>query len=175
MIRARTSLWLALALLLPHTAAAHRVEPDREVVALAFENAAGPKMRGDYFWRGGLVAEQVIAGIGVPEDPVAVGNGLYLISGCRAHSCSEKAAILARENSVVVAAALVHFRCRPDGKGKAGKRRTPCDDKHSLTIFRRNLFDSRDVQRILMDWAYRLPPTRALIAPKTIETRLLPH
>lgn len=49
----------------------------------------------------------------IPDDPVELAGGATLISGCRPHSCDEKAAaVISADGRVLQAVALRHFRCR---------------------------------------------------------------
>lgn len=82
--------------------------------------------RGDFYWPDGVVAEQVIEGLGGPPNDIErLPGGLVMGSACRAHSCMERAAVIARCPSTVVAFGVKYFPC--------GAAR--CDSLPSFTIF----------------------------------------
>jgi hypothetical protein len=66
--------------------------------------------RGVYYWVGGRVSEQVIAGLGgPPNDLERLSGGLVMGSACRAHSCGERAAVIVQCPSTIVAVGVKHF------------------------------------------------------------------
>lgn len=82
--------------------------------------------RDDFFWPDGLVAEQMIAGLGGPPEPLQrLPEGLVIGSACRAHSCPERAAVVIQCPSRPVAFAIKYFRC---GDGD-------CDTTATFAIF----------------------------------------
>nr|WP_091656568.1 hypothetical protein [Massilia sp. PDC64] len=63
----------------------------------------------NFFYRGPLYG-QVLAGLGGPPDEIiSVENKLRFASACRAHSCTEKAAVLIACPDKVVAVGILHF------------------------------------------------------------------
>ena len=67
---------------------------------------------GSYFLPDRLVSEQIIMGLGIPDPTVELPGGNYLVSGCRPHSCDEKAAAIVTPAGVVLMAGLINFHCR---------------------------------------------------------------
>jgi hypothetical protein len=86
--------------------------------------------RGDFYWEGGPVSEQVIAGLGgPPNDLERLRGGMVMGSACRAHSCDERAAVIVQCPSTIVAVGVKHFPCAFE---HAGGR---CDLIPTFTIF----------------------------------------
>jgi hypothetical protein len=82
--------------------------------------------RADFFWPDGLISEQMIEGLGGPQEPLRrLSEGLVIGSACRAHSCQERAAVVIQCPSRPVAFAIKHFPCRGGY----------CDTTASFTIF----------------------------------------
>jgi hypothetical protein len=102
---------------------------------------------------------------GVPQDLLTTKDGHVLYSACQPHNCAVAAAVLTkRDSAVVVAAALIHWRCGrrdlpPDqpARNPAGLSRVgACDDLNHPTVTM--FFPSRaavNVQQVrdLQDWA----------------------
>ena len=87
---------------------------------------------------------------GPPEPDASLAQGWRLESGCRRHSCDEKAALLWDATGKLRAAALIHFSCSAPGLLPPGER--PCDVEPTLTIVSRP--DDRAAnRRSLLDWA----------------------
>jgi hypothetical protein len=63
----------------------------------------------EYFYRGASVARQIGEGLANDQPDEKLASGKYLISGCRPHSCDEKAAVIASPAGLVTAAALMYF------------------------------------------------------------------
>ena len=86
--------------------------------------------RGDFFWTDGPVSEQAIAGLGgPPNDLERLGGGLVMGSACRAHSCDERAAVIVKCPSTIVAVGVKHFPCAfENAEGR-------CDLIPTFTIF----------------------------------------
>lgn len=104
-------------------------------------------MRGDFFLPRHLISQQVMLGLSIPDPlpkqrSVTVPDGMTLISGCRLHSCDEKAAVVVDGRGNVSGAALINFRCRPSGM---------CWKEPILTIFLRHNDDK--VATTFRDWA----------------------
>lgn len=109
-------------------------------------------LRADYFYPGGTVSDQIAGGMGVPDKPVKQDDGTWLVAGCRSHSCDEKSAIIATSGGEALAAAILHFHCRPYKKEtKSGG----CDDDYTLTILSRPSTTSASVSSNLRDWAIK--------------------
>lgn len=79
---------------------------------------------------------------GPPDFPVRRPDGLTVFEACRAHSCSEKGALLLAPRSRIVAIAIAHFRC---GKGT-------CDRHYTVTIFVGDPQLRRQAVSILANW-----------------------
>lgn len=88
------------------------------------------KRKGSYFSANGRIAEQAIDGIwGPPDNLKSFGENLVLASGCRAHSCTEKTAVVMSCPSEILAIGLIHFDCFE-------KNHPPsCSENSVLTIF----------------------------------------
>jgi hypothetical protein len=67
--------------------------------------------RGTYFWKGGDIADQAIAGMNNPRAPIDLPNGNRLAWGCRPHSCTEMAGAIITPRNEVRAVALIHYPC----------------------------------------------------------------
>lgn len=119
--------------------------------------------RGDFYWADGPVSDQVIAGLGgPPNDLERLHGGLVMGSACRAHSCTERAAVIVECPSTIVAVGVKHFPCAFD---PAGGR---CDLIPAFTIF--SAPGAPEVARErLEEWA-RTEAGNAVPAP-TIEYR----
>ena len=64
-----------------------------------------------YFYERGPVRDQAMAVLGGPPDtPVSVEN-LYRFTACRAHSCSEKGAVVLTPGGQIMAVAILHTVC----------------------------------------------------------------
>jgi hypothetical protein len=93
--------------------------------------------RGSYFVPDQLVSNQIIMGLGIPHPTIQVSDGNYLVSGCRPHSCDEKAGVIITPNGNVLAAGLINFHCHRELTKQVGVRISAviCDSYPSLTIF----------------------------------------
>jgi len=107
------------------------------------------KLRGSYFWKNGLVAEQVMAGLGGPPDTIRKvdGTAFYLASACRAHSCIEKAAVILSAPDQPAAFAILHYACIVRTANPS------CPRNPSLLIFTRRTPAAPEVRAALLDWA----------------------
>lgn len=106
------------------------------------------KSKGSYFWRNGLLSDQVIAGLGGPPQEILQlqGTSLFLASACRHHSCTEKASAVLSAYDSPVAFGVVHYACfaqPPNGS---------CSDRPHLQIFSRDAV-SRPVREAIISWA----------------------
>jgi hypothetical protein len=112
--------------------------------------------QGNYFGFNGPLSGQVFAGLGMPLPSRRLADGNSLLSGCRPHSCMEKAAVIVTPAGTVVAAGLIDFPCsqkrkvqgvrceRGDGK---------FDDPPVLTVFVTKKNDQQTVLQELKEWA----------------------
>jgi len=114
--------------------------------------------RGDYLYPRGIVGEQIGAALGIPAPTLQLPDGNALVSGCRPHSCDEKAAIIVAPDGTVFAAGLINFHC--------GAR--VCDAKPRLTIFVTRARAQPVLSQELQDWAARAANVGVT------ETRLVP-
>jgi len=55
---------------------------------------------------------QVLVGLGGPPDDIRISGALAIASACRAHSCDEKAAVVIKCPSTIIAAGTLSFHCR---------------------------------------------------------------
>jgi len=108
------------------------------------------RMHATYYWRGGLLSDQVVAGLGGPPDAVVrIGNSpLFLASACRAHSCTEKAAVIFKDPKHLIAFGVVHYPSCFDKPAKPG-----CSDQPTLSILTRASSLDPQVRETLVDWA----------------------
>ena len=98
--------------------------------------------RGDFIVPHELVADALVSPLGVPEpDGVReISANIFLVAGCRPHSCDEKAIAIADvASSRILASGLRHFHCRrelaPDSSRGNVKDQVSCDSSPTLTIF----------------------------------------
>lgn len=109
------------------------------------------KLRASYFWRDGLVSQQISAGLGgSPDDMRRIdGTPLFLASACRHQSCPEKAAVVLGDPGRPIVFGLVHYSCF-DRPAKAG-----CSEKPALLIFSKGSRVDPKVREAIVDWAER--------------------
>jgi len=102
-------------------------------------------MRHDYFVPGRRVSDQIMMGLGVPNPPRPIADGNSLLSGCRPHSCDEKAAVIVTPAGAMLAAGLIYLGC--------DQPTTDCAMAPHLTLFlqQKNAAFARELQ----DWAVR--------------------
>ena len=68
--------------------------------------------RDGLYWKNGLLSDQVIEGLGGPDDDIKqLGPKLVMATACRAHSCDEKAVVLVACPSTILAVGVLHFSC----------------------------------------------------------------
>jgi hypothetical protein len=99
------------------------------------------------------VSEQLSMGLGLPDPPQPLAHGTTLFSGCRVHSCDEKAAIVAAHDGTALAFSLIYFPC-DNQRAKAGAMREICANKPRQKIFLKRR--SVDVERSLEGWGQRV-------------------
>lgn len=98
----------------------------------------------DAFYPGGLLSTQILAGLGGPPNPIKeLDKSIFLASACRPHSCMEKAAVIFKKPSTILAFGLIHFNCK---KGS-------CDSAPTLSIFSKNEIDD-NLRQALETWAF---------------------
>lgn len=95
-----------------------------------------------YYMPNSSVADQIVIGLGVPGTVVELGDGDILYDGCRPHSCSEKAAVIADNQDMIVGAALLHYACTTSG----------CSRSPHVAIFL-NEASPPDARHHFEDWA----------------------
>lgn len=148
------------ALLYPVAASAQGQALDDRRMATALHKFAGP-LRGNYMQvYPPLVGDQILEGLTGPPDPILdLAGGLRLVSGCRQHSCDEKAAVILSRGYRVEAAAIISPHChwtRPPHSTRKGNLNGPskCDYDHDvLTVFLHRSARSDGLDKALQDWA----------------------
>lgn len=83
---------------------------DHSRVLQAVQSLTG-SIYGDYTHGSMSLAEAFGETLGIPDGGYAPLGDLALYSGCRQHSCDEKAAVLLDQHARVRAAGLIHFNC----------------------------------------------------------------
>ncbi|MDB5699715.1 MAG: hypothetical protein JWN69_2519 [Alphaproteobacteria bacterium] len=106
---------------------------------------------GTYFWKGGDIAEQAIAGMNNPRAPIDLPNGNRLAWGCRPHSCDEMAGAIISPRNEVRAVALIHYPC---AFGEV-EIIFNCPDAARLTIFVKRRDADPAYSEAFEEWAYR--------------------
>lgn len=109
---------------------------------------------GSYLVPNGLVSEQIIMALGIPQPLIKLADGDYLLSGCRPHSCDEKAAVIVTSRGQVLAAGLINFRCHLNSS-KPYIGTTVCDRNAHLTLFLRKKVGRSALDLELRNWASR--------------------
>jgi len=122
--------------------------------------------RGSFLVPSGLISEQIMMALGIPNPDLQLASGEYLVSGCRPHSCDEKAAVIVTPRGMVMAAGLINFHCHRLFT-KSGKP-IRCDARPRLTLFLKQNSSRFDLKRQLKNWASH----QTLI--ETTEIHLLP-
>jgi hypothetical protein len=125
---------------------------DGPVLAKAIRKEFG-SARGDYFVFGGLVSAQVGMGFGNSDPTRRLGDGNYLVSGCRHQSCDEKAAVIATPAGAVLAAGLINFPCVFHRKVTGVECRKNSTDPPVLTVFVKKRNNQPAILQDLKDWA----------------------
>jgi hypothetical protein len=130
-------------------------------------------MRGNYFGPGWYVIDQLMEGMNGPDPTVHLADGNFMYSGCRIHSCDEKSAVIVTPEPKLLAAALIHFHCRPDHtlpRGKSIHIPATCDelDNPHLTIFVKKENNRPELVQVLREWAMSKAQFRI------VETRIIP-
>lgn len=163
---------LALCVLLcvtPVTASGHDVRPSRDAAIQTFSLYAG-KLRGDFFVRNGSVSDQIGLGMSIPDDPIRLDDSTWLVAGCRAKSCTEKAAIIATSGGEALAGGIVYYEC----SGKAAAK--DCFARPHLAVFLRRSATSPSLSRNLADWARKELASYKDYYPLQIDrARMLPN
>jgi hypothetical protein len=80
---------------------------------------------------------------GPPERPKRIGKDSWLLTACRAHSCTEKGGMVIVRGKIV-AIGILHFNC---GKGSG------CDDDYTLSLFLSTSPSSEVATSSLKNWA----------------------
>ncbi|WP_277965030.1 hypothetical protein [Pseudomonas sp. RIT-To-2] len=96
-------------------------------------------MSGSYIPGSKMVGAQVIDALTIQDDvrPIvarssATSAGSTLLTGCRQHSCFEKAAVVLDAEKNVLAAALISYKCQ---MLNGSPKHATCDKTPTLTIF----------------------------------------
>lgn len=98
----------------------------------------------DAFYPAGSLSAQIIDGLGGPPDQIKeFDKSIFIASACRPHSCEEKAAVIFKKPSTILAFGLIHFNCKKEG----------CDSSPKLSIFSHTNI-SIDVKNALEAWAF---------------------
>lgn len=107
------------------------------------------KQRASYFWRDGLVSDQVLEGLGGPPEDIERIDGmpLFMASACRHHSCPEKVAVVLRDSSHPVAFGVVHYACFQHHANAT------CSERPTLLILSRNSVVEPKVKEAIVHWA----------------------
>jgi len=114
-------------------------------------------VRGSYFLPDKSVSEQIMMGLGIPNPTSQLADGNYLVSGCRPHSCDEKAAAIVTPAGATLVAGLINFRCHQDAtkQNLAPARAVICDHDPRLTVFAKQKNNQPVLTQELQDWAMR--------------------
>jgi len=125
---------------------------------------------GSYFLPDKSVSWQIIQGLGIPSPTKKLADGNLLVSGCRRHSCDEKAAVIVTPAGKLLMAGLIHFHCHRNAAKKNAKPTgaTSCDSDPRLTVFVKQKNNQPEFTRELQDWAERESSVR------TLETQIIP-
>lgn len=113
--------------------------------------------RGSYFVPDKPVSEQIIMGLGIPNPTVQLADGNYLVSGCRPHSCDEKAAVIVKPTGMILMAGLINFHCRRDvaKKSPTSAGAVICERNPRLTVLVTRKNNQPVLVQELRDWAVR--------------------
>lgn len=83
--------------------------------------------RSDWLYPGETEFEQVLTALGGPSDPpLYLTEEIRRFSGCRFHSCLEKALVFIGNSGEILAAGIMHFNCSGS-----------CDDEYTMTLYLR--------------------------------------
>jgi hypothetical protein len=128
-------------------------------------------IRGGYFIPDRRVSEQIMMGLRIPYPTMHLADGNYLISGCRPHSCDEKASVIVTAAGVALMAGLIHFQCNqdPNKPNPAPAGAVSCDLVPRFTILAKQRNNHPVLAQELRDWAAREGYDGAT------ETRIVPH
>jgi hypothetical protein len=91
------------------------------------------------------VSRQIDECLSIPGDTKSLPDGDTLVSGCRQHSCDEKAAVITGHGGKAIAAALINFHCT--------KQVSACENAPHLTIFVRTKNNRPALTKELQAWA----------------------
>jgi hypothetical protein len=168
----KTGRYLALALAasilgaIPPTEAAGKDIADLRLDDGAIRRAFG-EGHDTYFLPNGSIAAQVIIGLNNPRPTERLPDGNYLYSGCRPHSCDEKAGVVATPAGAILAAGLINYRCAQ--VKRARDEEPPCDGDPRLTVLVKKLdAGSLALMERLKAWA------EGVAEIKTVEMRAVP-
>lgn len=111
---------------------------------------------GNYVVPGKSVADQIIEALTGPRAPVErLGNGEYLLSGCRLHSCDEKAALIFLQSGEVVTVGLINFHCRRARTSRKALDGETCDREPKFDVFMHPTASGTDALQRLEKWGTR--------------------
>ncbi|NEX92755.1 hypothetical protein G3573_08230 [Caulobacter sp. 17J65-9] len=102
----------------PATSAAVPPKSEQTPVAAPYEDSAAGALdrelprflgetRNDYSANQGPVSDQIIERISLPDEPVRLRDGNWLMPGCQPHNCDAKAVVLVDPRGGVLAAAML--------------------------------------------------------------------
>lgn len=98
------------------------------------------------FYQNATIADQVMSGLGGPPDAFTrIDDKTVIASACRAHSCTEKAAVVIDCPSGIAAVAVIHY-CSTEREG--------CYDQPELTLFSDG--SNKRAHAALKQWAARV-------------------
>jgi hypothetical protein len=125
--------------------------PDTTAAYYAVRRFLGD-LRGDYTLAWEPTYSQVSDALTVPDPLLRLGDGAALVSGCRRHSCMEKAAVVMSAKGEAVAVGIIHANCHfVRGAGKPRKKPDyNCTDSMRLTMF---LTRDGAYREVLESWA----------------------
>ena len=160
------ALFLLVGLMFVGVAAAEASSPD--IFPSVRDELKG--VSGSYFLPDKPVSEQIFMGLGIPSPTKKLADGNLLVSGCRPHSCDEKAAVIVTPAGKLLMAGLIHFHCHRDAVKQNAKSTgaTSCDRDPRLTVFVKQKNNQPEFTRELQDWAERESSVR------TLETQMIP-
>ncbi len=126
--------------------------------------------RGTYFWEGGDIADQAVAGMNYPGEAIRLPNGNRLAWGCRPHSCMEKTGAIITPRKAVRAVALIHYPCAFGEEDII----LPCPHGARLTIFVKRGDVDPAYSEAFEEWARREVAKDPEALLTSVETKVLP-
>jgi hypothetical protein len=109
-------------------------------------------IRGDYISPDMPVVNQVMVMNGLPQEDDVVRGNSTIHSGCRPHSCPEKAAVVYDENGKIQAVGLMHDVWAPNPESYTGTSYTKTQHVVMFVPFKNK---SLDAEILLLEWAHR--------------------